>query len=259
MTPEATAGLFSRLTLGWLNDLMATGYRRPLQMNDMYALTPEYETKVVHERLKSNWEKRRTEEGSRWPLLWALFDSFGRPFYFAGVLKFIGDTVAMMSPYFLQLLIRNMEANVRDNFLKPETQAYGYFYCFLIFLMQVINTMAVNHYFTTNYRTGLKARTALNAMVYGKTQRLSGLARQEFSTGQMVNLVSADSGRIEMAGLFLHYIWSGPFQTIVILWMLYRMIGFHVFVGLSMFVIFIPIQSRLTTWTSKYRKVLHIY
>ncbi len=253
-SPETKAGVLSQITHSWLTDLLRKGYKTPLDPTDLYELDEAYHTVNVGSQLEVKWNVRK-DQGS-WPLFWAVSDAFGRPFYWSGFLKLGGDVAGMASPYILKLLINNMESLVIQNYSGSNTIITGYILCGAIFLLQVLNTLLVNYYFTVNFRAGLKIRTALNSAVYQKALKLSGASRLEFSTGQMVNLVSNDSSRIENSVMFLHYIWSGPFQIIVILLILYKLIGVSVFIGLLIFGLAIPIQGKITTWLSTYRKVI---
>lgn len=256
--PEIKANVFSRLTTGWINRLLSKGYKEPLEPADLYVLDERFQTAHVGERLEGQWGERR-QAGGKWPLFHALSSAFAGPFYWSGLLKLLGDAAAMASPFVLRLLIENMTRSIKEAHADSSTTTQGYLLCLAIFGLQVFNTITVNFYFSNNFRVGMRARTALNALIYKKSQRLSAAARQEFSTGQMVNLVSTDSSRIENSALYLHYIWSGPFQIAVILGVLYSMIGISAFVGLAMFVVFVPIQSKVTSWLSQYRKVSGAY
>lgn len=262
--PEIQAGIFSKISFNWLNDILKLGYNRPLNPSDLYTLDESFLSTNVGMQLEAAWKVRSSRTNSKWPLFWALSDAFGRKLYLSGLAKFVGDSCSMASPYVLRMLIKNMESsNVVAQFFRSKDtnelhRLNGYLLCLLLFGLQLAGNMIVNFYFTVNFRVGLRARTALNSAVYKKTQKLSGSARQEFSTGQMVNLISNDSSRLENSTLFFHYMWSGPFQIIAILSLLYTLIGVSVFAGLLMFVIFIPVQSKITTWLSKYRKVATI-
>lgn len=251
VSPEVNASFFTRITNGWLDEILRLGYERPLNPEDLYELDESFKTTVVGEQLDEAWRVRSGQEG-KWPLYWALSDAFGKKLYLSGILKFFGDCATMASPYVLRMLVRTMmmeEASGQGN------RMYGFGLCILLFLLQLTSTVTVNAYFSTNFRVGMRARTALNSAIYRKTHTLSGPSRQEFSTGQIINMVSTDSSRIEMGALFLHYLWSGPLQIVVMLGILYGLIGPSMFVGLVLFAISIPIQSKITSWLSKFRKV----
>jgi len=60
--PEKKANLFSRLTFYYLNDLMALGYQRPLQMEDLWKFEDNnhiqnlfQQTKHIHGRLERSF------------------------------------------------------------------------------------------------------------------------------------------------------------------------------------------------------------
>lgn len=258
--PEVKANIFSIVTSSWLTNLLKLGYERPLNPSDLYLLDEKFRTEALVEQLDECWRERSSNPRAKWPLYWALSDAFGSKLYLSGILKFIGDSANMSSPFILRLLILNMAttetfASMWSESVASRERLKGYGLCLLLFAMQLLGNVVVNCYFTVNFRVGLRARTALNGLVFRKAQKLSGLARQEFSSGQMMNLISTDSTRIENSALFFHYVWSGPFQIIVILAILYKLIGVSVFVGFLMFIVFIPVQSKITTWLSTYRKV----
>lgn len=55
-------------------------------------------------------------------------------------------------------------------------------------------------------------RTALISAVYEKSFKLSNKARQQSTTGEIVNLQSIDSQKLADLMPFLHMIWSAPLQ-----------------------------------------------
>lgn len=244
----ARATWFSRALVLWLSPLLALGYRRPLEPSDLPALASGYKAAYVRDRLRAAWEVRRNQGNGSYRLLWACFDAFGGPFMWAGVLKFIGDCCALTSPILLSTVIQSLRRDEAVNFTQ------GLLLCLVIFCLQQANTLTVNAYFTITMQTGMRARAGASALVYSKALRLSGRARQAFSTGQIVNLMSTDGGRIDMATCYLHYLWSGPFQVVVILVLLFRLLRWAAFVGLAILCLAIPIQSKITTLLSKYRK-----
>ena len=74
------------------------------------------------------------------------------------------------------------------------------------------------------------------------------------SIGQMVNLVSVDCNTLFNLTTFLNIIWSGPFQIIVCMFMLWHYIGVASLAGLATMVIFIPFNIVIATITKKLRQ-----
>jgi ATP-binding cassette subfamily C (CFTR/MRP) protein 1 len=75
VSPEYTAGLFSRLTWQWMQPLMNVGYKRPLEKNDLWSVNPNRSVDVMAQKLEASFQ-RRLEQGHDRPLLGAMFDTF---------------------------------------------------------------------------------------------------------------------------------------------------------------------------------------
>ena len=96
--PELHAHFWSKLTWGWLSQLMLVissgffalrskvGYRRPLQKEDLYQYDEARQTKVLTDKLIANIQKRQKGK-SKHVLFWALNDTFFWQFWTGGLLK----------------------------------------------------------------------------------------------------------------------------------------------------------------------------
>jgi len=72
---------------------------------------------------------------------------------------------------------------------------------------------------------GLSAKATIISIIYRKTLRLSQSTKQDITEGQIINIVSSDSSRIDELFNYLHSIWSSPLQLIVVLILLIRSLG----------------------------------
>jgi hypothetical protein len=70
----------------------------------------------------------------------------------------------------------------------------------------------------------------------------------------MVNLIAVDCNTLFMLTTFLNIIWSGPFQIIVSIFMLWRYIGVASLAGLATMLVFIPFNIGLGTISKNLRK-----
>lgn len=96
---------------------------------------------------------------------------------------------------------------------------------------------------------GMKMRVACCSLIYRKTLKLSKTALGETTIGQAVNLLSNDVNRFDDAVLFIHYLWIGPLETIIVTYFLYVQVGFAAFIGVALLLMCIPLQGLFNNFT----------
>ncbi|KAJ4437622.1 hypothetical protein ANN_17767 [Periplaneta americana] len=83
--------------------------------------------------------------------------------------------------------------------------------------------------------------------------RLSMTALGDTTTGQVVNLMSNDVNRFDVALVFLHYLWVGPIETCVVTYFMWNEVGVSAVIGVASLLLFIPLQGFLGKKSSEYR------
>lgn len=73
--------------------------------------------------------------------------------------------------------------------------------------------------------------------------RLSKTALGQTTVGQVVNLLSNDVNRFDQVLVFLHYLWIGPVQTVIITYFLWKQVGVCSLAGVGVVLISIPLQG----------------
>jgi ATP-binding cassette subfamily C (CFTR/MRP) protein 4 len=73
--------------------------------------------------------------------------------------------------------------------------------------------------------------------------RLSMTALGETTAGQVVNLMSNDVNRFDVAVVFLHYLWIGPIETFVVTYFMWNEVGPSAAIGVASLLLFIPLQG----------------
>lgn len=74
----------------------------------------------------------------------------------------------------------------------------------------------------TQLHLGMKMRVAMCSIIYRKALRLSKNALGNTTAGQVVNLMSNDVGRLDLSILFVHYLWVGPLETLLLTYLMWR-------------------------------------
>lgn len=83
---------------------MKVGYKRQLELNDIWTINPDRSADVMSTKLKASFNKR-VARGDEHPLLWALHETFKTEFYIGGVCQFLSNMLQVLSPYTLRYLI----------------------------------------------------------------------------------------------------------------------------------------------------------
>jgi|GEM_PF-161369 len=248
-TPEEYAGLFSRIFYLWMEPIMRTGYQRTLDPEDLYRLLKEDETKTLARSFGDSFQHLREEkaqqdglpeskEGSLNLILRALHNAgIITPFYEAAFFKFIYDTLMFAGPQLLKHII---------SFLKsPDEPLWkGYMYAGLMFATTALQTIVLHIYFHRCFRTGMRVRTTLITAIYRKSLRLTPAARQERTTGEVVNLMSTDCERLNSLFPYLHITWSSPYQVALSLYFLWNELQYSVLVAVAIiFLVMTPLTA----------------
>lgn len=62
----------------------------------------------------------------------------------------------------------------------------------------------------------------------------------------MVNLLSNDVNRFDVAVIFAHQLWVGPLETVLVTYLMYQQVGVSAVIGVVFLLMFIPLQSKLS-------------
>ena len=219
VTPYSEAGLFSLVTLSWLNPLLSVGAKRPLELKDIPLLAPKDRAKTNYKALNSNWEKLKAENTSKQPsLAWAILKSFWREAACNAVFAGLNTLVSYVGPYMISYFVDYLGGN--------ETFPHeGYILAGIFFSAKLVETLTTRQWYLGVDILGMHVRSALTAMVYRKGLRLSSSAKQSHTSGEIVNYMAVDVQRVGDYSWYLHDIWMLPLQIILALAILYKNVG----------------------------------
>lgn len=124
------------------------------------------------------------------------------------------------------------------------TQEQAFWYAGGVVLCSLVNILFAHPYMMGVLHLGMKIRVACCSIIYRKALRLSKTALGETTAGQVVNLLSNDVNRFDVAVLFAHQLWVGPIETLVCTYFMYLQIGISAALGVLVLIMFIPMQSK---------------
>lgn len=263
--PYDNANVFSKITFSWMTDLMKTGYNKYLVETDLYKLPASFGSGELSDEFDKNWENQ-VKHRSNPSLTWALLRTFGLQMVVAAIFKVIFDSLAFTQPQLLKILIRfvtDYNAQNDDNIILQKVKQIplvrGFMISIGMFLVSFVQTSILHQYFLNSFNTGMNIKSALTSVIYRKALVLSNEAADMSSTGDIVNLMSVDVQRLQDITQWIHLIWSGPFQIVLCLVSLYKLLGKSMWVGVIILVIMMPLNSILMRTQKKLQKVQMTY
>ncbi|GAA6024113.1 hypothetical protein JCM10207_003170 [Rhodosporidiobolus poonsookiae] len=257
--PKLRANIFQRVTFSWLTPLMKAGSRKTLIEEDLWALPPDDHTHRLSRRLELAWKKSKIAAARSSPaqkkkkpsLLRALGRAYGGPFFVAAILKLVQDTLAFAQPLLLKRLLRFFASfGTRHG----EPAAHGYLIGITMFACAVLQTIVLQAYFARCFETGMRIRAGLTSLVYKKALVLSPSERSSRQTGDIVNLQASDTTRLQDFCQYANVLWSGVYQIIVTLFLLYQFLGWSMLAGFAVVLVCIPLTALIAKYQGRLQK-----
>ncbi|KAJ5146344.1 uncharacterized protein N7515_000908 [Penicillium bovifimosum] len=273
-----TASLFSLATFSWLDPLVLKGYRNPLELEDVWNLTPSQKAATV---LK-DFRKRQMKGSLAWKLVR----------YFLGmILKQGAWTIfANLFVFMPSLLLKAILEYVEDP--RSTTPNAAWLYAILLFCCATVQGVADGQALFIGRQMGVKIRAIIIGEIYAKALRRKAGASVEptkkaedpilpkgqkkgiFSFGRkkkkatsendaedgnkpdtkeeeptqanvgtIINLMAIDSFKVSEVGAYLHFLWASvPVQIIMAIILLYHIMGFSSFAGIALMALMLPVN-----------------
>lgn len=253
--------LFSKLTFAWAKDILDYGNlinkERSLDLNDVWQLadnrnmtfiSPDFQYYLTKEMelSKDKVYKRNNilQEYWSYAITRALVKMFRRDFIISGLLKFVNTCVQFLPSIFISKLLKLVTSiNGNKNLISSQYYLDGIIISVLLYLSLNAKTIIENLYFYVVINLGSSVRGVLSCALFQKALKLSPSGRQDFTTGEIVNYMQLDTGRMEQVAGSIHTVWDGLFQIFGYTALLLYFLGPAVFAGvLAMFVELVHIR-----------------
>ncbi|PIA65043.1 hypothetical protein AQUCO_00100490v1 [Aquilegia coerulea] len=205
--PSSTASLFSILTFSWLNPLVALVFKE----SSLF-----FRDKLFGSSYRSR--SSITSKISSFKLAKALLLSAHREVLWTALLSILYISALFVGPYLIDFFVQYLNG--------PQTfKTEGYILVSAFILSKIVQSLALRHFSFKLEQVGIRVQEALVAAIYNKLLTLSYQSRQVYSSGEIVNLMAVDAGRVSGFSLYLHVWWNVPIQVILALLILYRNVG----------------------------------
>lgn len=178
VSKEYRAPFLSLVYFQWVAPIMSVGYKRQLEMNDIWLVNPNRTAEVMTLKLQASF-KKRVDRGDRYPLLWAMHETFKTEFWIGGICQFFANIFQVISPFTLRYLIQFAEdAYIAQKAGLPAPHiGKGLGLVFGITFMQMCQSLGTNHFIYRGMMVGGQSRAVLISVIFEKAMRISGRAK----------------------------------------------------------------------------------
>ena len=264
---EPLANLFSTWTFGWVDAIVWQGYRKTLELQDVWNLAARDKAAAV---LADFRQLQKTNA-----LAWHLLKYFKRELI-------VQATWAVVSGFFTfapTLLLKVFLEFVEDPAATPVSAAW--FYMILLAASSCLKAITDGQALWVGRRICIRLRAVIVGEIYAKALRRKaasgkdtvlgekkekaegyskgftqdvGLkasagkekkesADSQVNVGTIINLMAVDSFKVSEIGAYLHFLWgTTPVQLVVCITLLYRILGLSSLAGIVMMLLVMPVN-----------------
>ncbi|ORY61431.1 putative ABC multidrug transporter [Pseudomassariella vexata] len=218
-SPEETSGIYSLGVFFWLNSLFLDGYRKILQIRDLYPLDQSMGGESLHRRFSKHLDYEKLKR-SKYGLLQVLARTL-----VTALLLPIPARLALLGFNFCQPFFISRLLDYLSHLSGPDTTAsanvgYGLIGASVAIYTGIAISNALYGYF--HQRMLYMARGCLVTAIYTKAVEASNFSGDE---GAPLTLMSSDIERIIIGFDSLHDIWAAFIETGIAGWLLYTQLG----------------------------------
>ncbi|XP_021200213.3 ATP-binding cassette sub-family C member 4 [Helicoverpa armigera] len=242
---------FLRTLFCWMLPIFYFGNKRDLEQHDLPPPKNMYSSKVVGDRLERNWlneEREAKSEGRKPKFVRVLVRTFFWSFIPGGLMQFTSIALRTASPLLFSQLLQYWSV---DSTMARETAMY---YALGMIFANWLSSFMNHHGALYCQQFGMKIRCAVGSLMFRKIMRMSNGSLGETTAGKVVNLLSNDLQRFDLAMMFLHYVWIIPLQVAAVIYLGYLQVGTAAFIGFAaLILIALPFQGGLGQYLGKLR------
>ncbi|KAJ3086454.1 hypothetical protein HK100_008695, partial [Physocladia obscura] len=273
--PLYQVSIVNRLTFSWMDRLFRKGWKHPLVFDDLYQIPKRLHTETLANSFFIEWEKQLAAHLNRIPanketgkrpnpdgkllraVVWTLA---GKQILSLGIMLVLANLSNLFAPYFVQWIldftINRYTASLGAPGATAEPLSHGLGLVFGLLILQVVGSFLSNHFIQESAVSAISLRTMMTSVIYRKSLKLASSARQEYTSGNVVNLISTDTNRVEMFINQANYCWTIPLSLAINIAFLINSLGWPAICGVGLLFASAPFQAYLFSLMMKIRGIM---
>ncbi|XP_075851725.1 ATP-binding cassette sub-family C member 12 [Microcebus murinus] len=249
LAPNAVddAGLLSFATFSWLTPVMVKGYKHTLTVDTLPPLSPYDSSDTNAKRFRVLWDEEVGRVGPDKASLVRVVWKFQRTRVLVDfVANILCIVMAAIGPTVLiHQILQQAEGSAGSVWV-------GVGLCTALFATEFAKVFFWALAWAINYRTAIRLKVALSTLVFESLVSFKTLTH--LSVGEALNILSSDSYSLFEAALFCPLPATIPILMVVCAVYAFFILGPTALIGISVYVIFIPIQMFMAKLNSAFRR-----
>lgn len=248
-------GMFDFLIFGWftpvlerMREQLAMGVSPDLEDDSVPSLRSDDSSAFllsVFKRIRKD-EQAKQQYTSLTRCLWKTLSPL---FLQAGILKAVHDCLQFVGPQVLHGLVEFVRT-------PSENLTTGFLLTAVVTVAQIGMSLCLRHYFFMCYRVSLRVRTIVLLSIYEKALTIDSSYYQSHPIGQVTNLMSVDTQRLQDVISYLHAVWYSLLQIALSVYFLWQQLGPSCLAGVMVVILSIPLSATAAKWMGMLQKKL---
>nr|XP_023492685.1 multidrug resistance-associated protein 9 isoform X6 [Equus caballus] len=245
--PIDDAGLLSFATFSWLTPAMVRGYKHTLSVDTLPPLSPYDSSDTNAKRFRILWEEEVDRMGPEKASLGRVVWKFQRTRVLMDIVANILCIImaAVGQTVLIHQILQHTESISRNVWV-------GTGLCIALFATEFTKVLFWALAWAINYRTAIRLKVAISTLVFENLVSFKTLTH--ISVGEVLNMLSNDSYSLFEAALFCPLPATIPILMVGCAVYAFFILGPTALIGISVYIIFIPIQMFLAKLNSAFRR-----
>jgi ATP-binding cassette subfamily C (CFTR/MRP) protein 1 len=222
------AGILQIITFSWMNPIIASGYRKPLDQNDVPDLDGKDSAEFLSDsftRIINDVEQRHGISSSS--IYKAMFLFVRQKAMINAALAVLSASASYVGPALINDLVKFLAGD------RQYEHRRGYLLALALLSAKVVEAIADSQWWFGAQQLGMRLRAALISHVYQKGLQLSFSSRQKHTSGEIINYMDVDIQRVSDFLWYTNYIWMLPIELFLAVYILYQNLGAGAWAGLA--------------------------
>lgn len=251
--PLYNRNIFSQIFIWWVVPVIRKGYKRTIQPNDLFKMTPRFSVEIMYDNFQKHFskfvEKGRKKYREQHPdaseqevkdnatlprmsVLLSLYLTFKWHYLYASLCAVLANCASAFNPMVTKRLIEFVEQKAVDHGLHVNK---GVGYAIGASLIMMFNGLLFNHLFLAAQVIGVEAKSILIKAILDKMLKASNYTRHKFPSGKVTSMVTTDLARIEFAFSFQPFLAGFPATLAICIVLLLTNVGPIALSGIGLF------------------------